>query len=135
MDLIISHGAEWVSLRLALRPSQSVTEIDDRRALWQALDVEIETAEVLAETLQLVYEDGKLYVFEGNGGRPGLVVLVTTALLSTWKFVRWSESRFLTVGRSSRTMVAAFLTGIEDLVKFICADPTASKYYINGFLA
>ena len=133
MDLILGHVAEWAALRLSFKPEQTLAEIDARRALWQALDVEVETADILAETLQLDFEGGRLRVVESQSDRPDLVDLVTTSLLSVWKFVRWSESRFLTVGRSSRTMVASFLTGIEDMVTFICKDTNASRYYINGF--
>ena len=63
---------------------------------------------------------------------PELLDLVSTTLLSVWRFVKWSVSRFLTVGTSSRTMVAGCLTGIKGLVDFITHDTNASLFYLNG---
>ena len=37
------------------------------------------------------------------------------------------------MGTSSRTLVCAFLTGIEDLVEFIAKDTGSSLFYLNGF--
>ena len=59
--------------------------VDRRRQLWQMLDIEIETVEVLAETLQLEFRDGRLLVANSCSGRADLVELATTALLSAWK--------------------------------------------------
>ena len=55
------------------------------------------------------------------------------ALLYVWKFVRFSESRWCTVGVSCRTLVAGLLTGLESLVARIMADKSASKWDIGGF--
>lgn len=133
MDLIIGHIGEWVSLRFSFVPDISPEAVSLRMSLWQALDVEAETAEMLAETLQLSFRGGRLQIAASAAQRPDLVDIVTTALLSTWKFVRWTESRFLTVGKASRTMIAAMLTGLEDLVQFIREDAQASKFFISGF--
>ncbi len=111
MDIIVRHVAQWVGLRLSCVADSSDEVVDRRRQLWQMLDIDVETVEVLAETLQLEFRDGRLLVANSCSGRADLVDLVITALMSAWKFVRWSESRFLTVGRCSRTMVAALLFG------------------------
>ena len=133
MGLISSHVAEWVVLHLRFDPPCSQQRCDERKALWDALDVDLETSDLLAHTLQLFYRDGCLHVSAECQFMPGLVDLVTNCLLSCWRFVRWSESRFLTVGSASRTIVAAFLTGISGLVGFIKKDPEASMFYLNGF--
>ena len=133
VDLMRSHLAEWVAARISFVEELGADAIDHRRSLWQALDVEMETADALAETLQLRFEGGRLCVSASASGRADLVDLVVTALSSAWAFRRWCESRFLTAGAQARTMVAAMLMGIEDFVAFILADEHASKFYISGF--
>ena len=66
-------------------------------------------------------------------GLNGIVGTIKTALWAVWRFVAWSESRWMTVGCCSRSMVAAFHTGVADLVAFIMEDETARHFYINGF--
>ena len=63
----------------------------------------------------------------------GLVDTITTALLSAWKFVRFTDSRFLSVGVSSRTTIAALLLGVDGLVATTKEDPIAPTFYLNGF--
>lgn len=133
MDLLINHLAGWIGLRISYRPPRSQAENDASMRVWEVLDVDVETATILAETLELRFEDGRLCISEACSGRYDLIELISTALLSVWKFVQWSESRFLTVGVSARRVVAALLTGLEDLVDLIRADSSCSHFYINGF--
>jgi len=133
MDLAHGHLAEWVASRIEFVDELQMDAVDQRRLLWQALDVEMETADVLAEVLQLTFEGGRLRVARSVSARADLVSLIVTALSSAWRFQRWNERRFLIAGAQARTMVAAMLTGVEDLVAFIRADESASKFFINGF--
>ena len=132
-DLITSRLLSWISQRLSYAPAQSAFWMQHQRFLWQALDVEMETQEILSSTLQLRFENGRLWVVDDVSTMPDGLDTISTALLSTWRFVRWSDTRFLTVGASSRTIIAGLLTGLGDLVEYIRQDPTASKFYINGF--
>jgi hypothetical protein len=131
MDLVVAHLGEWVALRASFVAELGASEIDHRRCLWQALGVDMETSEVLACELQLAFTDGRLCLAERVSGTAGLVETVTTALLSAWRFVKWSDSRFLTMGTSARAIIVALLTGIEDLVGFIQGSG-ASMYYLGG---
>jgi hypothetical protein len=133
MDLLVRHIGEWSSLRLSFAEPHSFQESEQWRVLWQALDVELETVELLSDTLQLRFLGGRLYVSSSCSGRPDLTDLVMSTLLSVWKFVRFTESRFLTTGSSSRTMIAALLLGLEDMVQFIVNETNSSKFYLNGF--
>ena len=76
---------------------------------------EMETVEALASTLQFQHHGGRLWVSEELQGTLDLVDLVTAALLSTWFIVKFSGSRWLTIGTSSRSLVVALLIGFEDL--------------------
>ena len=133
MDILIRYLGEWIALRLSFASPMTFEETERWRNLWQVLDVELETVEVLSEHLQLRFHEGRLLVSQECSSRPDLIGVVSSCLLSVWKFVRFTESRFLTAGSSSRTVVAALLLGIEDLVKFIATETSAPKLYLNGF--
>ena len=69
---------------------------------------------------------------EGAFADGDLPQAVASALGSAWRFAHFSESRWLTVGNSCRTMLVAFLTGIAGLVKLIKKEST-SFWYLRGF--
>ena len=133
MDLILSHLSEWLALRISFVPDLPLGHRDQRHTLWQTLDIEFETAEILSQTLQMIFRNGRMHVASSCSEMPDLIDIASTALLSAWKFTRWNEARFLTLGPSARTLVAAQLLGLSDLVEFIRGDDSASRYFINGF--
>ena len=104
---------EWVAGRIVFVPPQELAVVARRRALWEALDVDFETVCVLAETLEFVYVADRIQCSEVCSGRPDLVDLITTSMASVWKLKKFNESRFLTVGASSRPLLASLLTGVE----------------------
>ena len=73
MDIIMRHVSEWVGLRLSCVADSADEVVDRRRQLWQMLDIDVETVEVLAETLQLEFRDGRLFVASSCPGRADLV--------------------------------------------------------------
>ena len=133
MDIIVGHIAEWVAKRMEFVRPIPEPEAKSREYLWLFLGVEEETAHILAHKLQLHFHDNRIQVSEGAVGDPDLIDTIITCMQSAFKFIKFSESRFLTVGVACRTLLAAFLLGIEDLVAFIKADEHASKWYLNGF--
>eukprot|EP00972_Heterocapsa_arctica_P058615 8644479-Heterocapsa_arctica.AAC.1 len=58
---------------------------------------------------------------------------VSSALLGLWHFKKFTDSRWITVGCSCRTLVAGLLTGLDSLVAFIRRAPESSDFYTHGF--
>ena len=133
MGLICQCTPEWVLLRLTHVEPLSHVELDNLRALWDALGVDPETVQTLTEVLELRFEGGRICVTRECCHMEDLTALVECTLMSVWKFQKWTTSRFLSVGSSSRTVVAGLLTGLEDLVTFIRTEQKGSLYYLNGF--
>jgi hypothetical protein len=96
------------------------------------LDVDVETCEVLAETLQLQFAGGCLCLSEEASKDLDWQDTVLTALLSVWRFRQWAESRFLALGSSSRSLVAAILCGLDDFYEFL-TEKNISRFYLNGY--
>ena len=55
------------------------------------------------------------------------------ALMNVWSFRRFSDSRWISLGSSCRTLLAAVVLGLPDLVDEILANPRASSYFLSGF--
>ena len=67
---------------------------------------------------------------DGNGD---IVGTICATLTSVFRFVKFTTSRWLTVGTSARTVIASLLLGVEDLARFIEHDTKSSLFYIKGF--
>ena len=60
-------------------------------------------------------------------------ILVPT-LLGVWKIRKFCDSRWLSVGSSSKSMVAGRLTGLQCFFKFAAQKPAVSTFFLTGFL-
>ena len=134
-DVLQSHLYEWIGEKVQVRDDRGDDWVQQRRALWLELGIDIETADLLAADLQLWWEADSqaLCVLRGAYADGDLWEAIASGLMSVWRFARFTESRWLTVGSSCRSLVAGILTGIESLVHFIYKNPRASKFYLNGF--
>ena len=133
-DLISAHVGHWLWERLKRRPDQGPEWVQLQCSLWEALGVDLEVAGILASDLQFEFKDGTIWIWEEAEFEGDLGECIEAALMSVWRFVKFSETRWLTVGSSARTVAAAILTGIDDLVACIFKDPRkVMKFYLKGF--
>ena len=58
-------------------------------------------------------------------GDRDLVDVISSAFLATWRFRKFTESRWLTVGASTRILTRAVLLGLDNLFQFLKEDFTA----------
>eukprot|EP00974_Lingulodinium_polyedra_P046797 4484952-Lingulodinium_polyedra.AAC.1 len=102
--------------------------------LWNSLGVEAEVAVILARDLEYEFTGGRMWVSKAAADTMTFVEKsIHSCLFTAMRFVKWSDSRWLTVGVCSRIMVAALALGVEDLVTFISLDERPSLFYLNGF--
>ena len=83
--------------------------------------------------LQIRFQDGFLYVavkFETDGHA---LQKVKVAILFLWKFRRWTEARWLGMGRCCRQLFSCLFLGLEDLVHGILSRKKSHKYHLSGF--
>ena len=57
---------------------------------------------------------------------------VTVALLHVWKFRKFSDSRWVTLGPSMRTLLASLLLGLKEYVDYCIGVAKCKPYYIKG---
>lgn len=100
--------------------------------VWTALGVESTWVDQLLE-LKLFWQDGQLHISRSLMDDPDMTEKITSSLLYLWKFVSFSQGRWLTTGSSSKALMRAILSGIDSLVSHIRASPHCSDYYIHGW--
>ena len=130
-DLVRLYIGSWVADVMRVVDPLSDVEVANLRRLWAILDLPEETVSLLAEVLQLRFIGGALYV-TSSVETEDLVGLIITGLFAVFKFRKFSDSRWLTIGPSARTMVAAQLLGLSHLMGFI-RERHSHCYYLNGF--
>ena len=62
-----------------------------------------------------------------------VVQKVSACMLGVFRFRPFTTSRWITVGDSSRSLVASLCLGLQGLVHMIRQSPDTSDYYIHGF--
>ncbi len=83
--------------------------------VWRALGVETELAERLVD-LQLRWDpiDGKLKVSIRHKDSPSVAAEILSLIQATLRLRALTDSRWIGLGPSSRTLVTATLLGLED---------------------
>jgi hypothetical protein len=99
--------------------------------LWVSLGVDNQVCTMLVD-LQMRFEDDHLFVAEKYSDSDEVLDMIAGVLMSIWKYVEWSDSRWVGMGMSSRALVASMITGIDSLFEHIRAKGE-SQYYIGGF--
>jgi len=132
LDLLHGYLGAWLAEHLHFVEEEELDSVDSLQDLWLALGVAPPVVEVLAEELRLRWRDGRLEVAAPCRGTEDLVGKVSFALLSLWRFEKFSESRWVTVGASCRSLVAGLLTGLPSLIATIRQDPKASDFHLHG---
>ena len=133
LDLLHSYLGLWLADHLHFVEEEELNSVDSLQDLWLAIGVAPSVVEILAEELRLRWRDGKIEVAASCRETDDLVGKISFALLSLWHFQKFSESRWVTVGASCRSLAAGLLTGLPSLVATIRKDPKASDFNPHGF--
>ena len=134
-DLILLHLPQWLVVHVAWTPRDQLPTPDKLSVLWQALQLDEEIVELLAQDLQLWWDRDAtmLRVAEDWKCRPDAMQELSAALQAVWQFKKFSDSRWITIGCSCRTLTAAILTGLASLVDRIRTHTIGRELHINGW--
>lgn len=128
--LLHDNLAAWVQETLAF--VEEPEPADNLQQLYTAMGVEPEWVATISE-MGLLFRNGRLEVSAAQMNKPTLFDDLCTCLLYLWRFVRFSDSRWCTVGLSCRVLTVALLTGVSSLVERLLADKKVSNFNIGGF--
>ena len=129
-DLVSSFIHDFVVRYLS--PQARMVGYSTAYTFWVALGVEVNVCELLAE-LGLFWHNGKLVVDRALLGRESLISDAEHCITTVLKFKQFSDSRWVTMGGSCRTITAGRQLGLDHLVSMIRADGSTSDYYIHGY--
>ena len=115
-DLIDSHLYEWISAKMPYHDDPGDDWVQRRRVLWMELCVDMVTAELLAEKLQLWWEDDALCILRGAFADENVWEAIASALMAVWRFARFSDSRWLIIANATRQLQFRRPCGFEVFV-------------------
>lgn len=123
------HLAPALLARLTFVPPEDEPEV---RLFWSAMGVDGHWLELLVE-LDPHWGGGLLCISDRFEKDPEVVEKVSTVILYLWRWKKFSESRWCTVGAACRALAASVVVGLEEVVARAQRDPTSSNYHLNGF--
>ena len=131
-DLLLKHLSKFIFDHLKFRPEADLPSEDILRQLWSALGAEPDILDYLVSH-RVLWIDGGLNMLDSYAADPRLLEDLSASLLSLWKFRPFTDSRWMSLGRSSRPIAAGFLTGLGDFAVSIINNSAESSYFIGGF--
>lgn len=128
-DLLMSHMARFVMEKLVLEPKHGFE--GDRNEFWSLLGVD---ASMLEEFSTLDPRWDGVYLYVNVDVDPKSVVQRVVSLLTyAFRFRRFSDSRWLTIGATSRSVCLGVAVGLDGLVADVRADVKASDYHMHQY--
>lgn len=128
---ITQVAPSWLAKVLVVEPEEALESPDDLRDLWLACGVDAELIDELVD-LRLLFRRGHISVSQ-SASHDTVFERVMSCLFSLWRFRRFNESRWASVGAACRANLAARLVGLSALVESILNDPRQSSYHLSGF--
>lgn len=129
-DLILRFMRPCLEKHLRFRSVRS--DPHEAYNFWLCLAVESDVCELLVD-LDVWVDGDAIFVHESHKTSPALIETLTSCLLYIFKWKQYTDSRWLTIGSSSRSLCASAAAGIHLLVNMIMGDDSVSKYFIGGF--
>lgn len=99
---------------------------------WRALGVEADMVQEVMR-LNLCWSNGALLVSPECRGSPELMEDLAAVVLYLFRFRKFTESRWTTLGDSSRCLLCALAVGLEHFVDFVRKIPGVSDWHLGGF--
>lgn len=129
-DLILRFIRPFLDKHLGFRSERS--DAQEAHRFWLCLVVGSDVGDLLIE-LDVLVQGNTIYVHEPHRQSPKLMEQLTSCLLYIFKWEQYTESRWLTITSSPRSLCASMAVGIHLLVGMVMGDDSLSKYYIGGF--
>ena len=120
----------WLSSAVVFKEPPFSSEV--LQLVWSVLGLEPAVIEELVD-LRVLYHDGHLHVAPRYASDPDLTSRLSTCLLGVFHFQKYSDSRWLSLGPSMRTVVGSVLLGLDSLVAAVFSRDASSQYYLSGY--
>jgi hypothetical protein len=128
----VIHGYLKIFVTENLQFVQDAGDSQEVYQYWVQLGIQSDVAETLAE-LGLRWANGHLQVSERHKSSDSLIETVCSSMLVVFKWKKFTDSRWCTIGDACRALVASLTVGLEPMVKKLRADSKTSDWYLKGF--
>ena len=127
-DILVRGLPGWLRARVAFE------DLDEPwlAEVWRLCQNDARWVDQMVD-MQVRWHDGRLKVSEKFLGCDDVYDQLSIICLQMWQFHTFSESRWVTLGSSMRTLLGCMVLGLGDLVQH-CLDSGCSKYFLKGFL-
>ena len=121
----------WLVEKLQPWPEPLLPDAQEMLLLWTSLGVDSECAKILANC-RLLWQEDRLLISQEALSQADWLEQVSVALLGVWRFQRFTESRWCTVGSSCRALTSALLLGYMNLLHYMREKGILGEYEWNG---
>ena len=121
----------WLVEKLQPWPGPLLPDANAMELLWTSLGVDADNAKVLAN-FRLLWQEDRLLICQEAQSQTDWLEQVSCALLGAWRFQRFTESRWCTVGSSCRALATGFLLGYMSLLQYTHEKGILGEYEWNG---
>lgn len=131
-----SQILKWLPIVVAgivLKPIDECMPADILEETWQALEVDPELTSRLLR-LRLCVVSGRLDASLDIVGEQGFADEATYCIARLWRFTKFSEGRWASIGSATKRLACGLLSGIDQVVQRIRSDPGESNWHINGWV-
>ena len=130
-SLLQTHLQTFLMTSLAV-DDHDVTDTTPVYRFWVSCGLESDLADRLA-TLNLRFVDGYLRVGKMAAHAGDFLESVSYCLVSVARFKAFSDSRWISMGESCRSLMCSLLLGLERWMACTRQQPNTSDYYLHGF--
>ena len=130
-----SHLRTWLQKSTMILPDERLPSPALLTEIWTNLSVPGDVVRVLANKFRLVWQDSRLCVCRSaldSDTSDDFLDELSTALLSLWRFEKFTTSRWCTIGKSCRSVLAGLLSGFPSLIASMRSSAVVSEYYLTG---
>ena len=112
------HLPDWLLKKVEFVSPVQCVPPNEWTGVCQDLSVDADVVETVAD-MSLIFRDGCLEVSEARAERDDLMEALTLTLIYLWRLRQFSNSRWVTTGKSCRRLVLGLMTGIENLAHMV----------------
>lgn len=131
-NLLHERLAQWLGERLTFVPEHELPVPSELATMWSALGLKEELVEALAWQWRLVFEQGMMKVSDNHAHDPDILDKVADAFCSVMSVQKFTESRWLTVGKACRGLTMCIILGLDSLVERTL-EQISQDHLLNGY--
>lgn len=122
----------WVLSKVDFTAGELLPSAELGKTIWSALGLPADLLDKFACEWHLTWVDDKLLVHDFFKNDPDIYQQISDAILAILCIGGFTESRWLTIGRSCRSLCLALMVGLKSLVQVALGD-SAGNWYLSHF--